>query len=63
MPLVVICGQPCSGKSTVAKRIAEICKNKGSEVVLVDEESLHLSRDPSYKGALFSAVLNTTISQ
>ena len=50
MPLVVICGHPSSGKSTVAKHIAEACKQKGSEVVLVDEEALHLTRNASYKG-------------
>ncbi|KAL4534314.1 hypothetical protein Ndes2437B_g03595 [Nannochloris sp. 'desiccata'] len=49
MPLIVICGHPCSGKTTVAKRIAEACLLKGSEVIHVDEESLHLLRDASYK--------------
>ena len=52
MPLVVICGHPCSGKSNVAKLIEEDCKEKGIEVVLVDEEALYLTRDASYKGKL-----------
>jgi protein KTI12 len=55
MPLIVICGHPCSGKTTIAKRIAEACKEKGSEVIHVDEASLHLVRDASYKGTTKSS--------
>lgn len=50
MPLLVICGQPSSGKSSIAQRIAHICKEKGHEVIVVNEESSHLNRNDSYKG-------------
>ena len=50
MPLVVISGLPSSGKSTVAAALAEVCRQAGQEVVLVDEDSLHLQRNESYKG-------------
>ena len=49
MPLIVICGHPCSGKSTVVKQIVAACKAKGCDVVHVEEEALHLTRDASYK--------------
>ena len=34
MPLVVICGQPCSGKSTVATALAEVSSNCLSQQLL-----------------------------
>lgn len=50
MPLVVICGQPSSGKSTVARRLAQELQAAGVEALIVDEPSLHLKRDESYRG-------------
>ena len=58
MPLIVICGHPCSGKSTVAQRIAEICRQRGGDAVVVDEESLHLVRNDSYKGTCVRTYIN-----
>lgn len=48
MPLVVVCGQPSSGKSTVAAQLASAFGCCGLDVALVDEPSLHFSRDTSY---------------
>ncbi|KAK9822874.1 hypothetical protein WJX81_008058 [Elliptochloris bilobata] len=48
MPLVVLCGQPCTGKSTVAAALAEVLRSKGLEVEVLSETSLHLERDASY---------------
>lgn len=50
MPLIVISGLPCSGKSTVAATLADLCRQLGQEVQIVDEDSLHLQRNDSYKG-------------
>lgn len=50
MPLVVLCGHPCSGKSHVAAQLAEMFRQKGVEVVVVDEASLHLERNAAYRG-------------
>ncbi len=50
MPLVVVCGQPCSGKSTVAAKLAEAFRALGWETHVVSEPSLHLERDAAYKG-------------
>jgi hypothetical protein len=55
MPLIVISGLPCSGKSTVAGALADLCRQRGQEVQIVDEESLHLQRNDSYKGGPRSA--------
>ncbi|RAL40129.1 hypothetical protein DM860_008269 [Cuscuta australis] len=50
MALVVICGQPCSGKSATAACLAEALKNTDAKtsVRIVDETSFHLSRNYSY---------------
>lgn len=63
MPLVVLCGQPSSGKSTVAGQLAEAFKNKGYEVQIVDEPSFHLIRNEAYQGGwqYHGHVGNTTL--
>ncbi len=51
MPLVLICGQPCSGKSAVAAQLVQVLQARGiSTCNLIDEPSLHLLRNTSYKG-------------
>lgn len=47
MPLVVLAGQPASGKSTVAAQLVELLQQAGT-VELVDEPSLHLERNAAY---------------
>uniref|UniRef100_A0A0D6QVS8 Protein KTI12 homolog n=1 Tax=Araucaria cunninghamii TaxID=56994 RepID=A0A0D6QVS8_ARACU len=51
MALVLICGQPCSGKSTVAdclKRTLQSQPSLDRNVRVVDEPSLHLDRNRCY---------------
>ncbi|WCJ22130.1 hypothetical protein M5689_004231 [Euphorbia peplus] len=50
MALVVICGQPCSGKSTAAVCLEEALKESESKLTvrIVSESSLHLDRNQSY---------------
>ncbi|XP_057481563.1 protein KTI12 homolog [Actinidia eriantha] len=50
MALVVICGQPCSGKSKAALCLAEALKDSESKptVRIIDETSFHLNRNQSY---------------
>ncbi|XP_047334610.1 protein KTI12 homolog [Impatiens glandulifera] len=50
MALVVICGQPCSGKTTVATSIYKALEESESKptVRIVNETSLHLDRNKSY---------------
>ncbi|XP_073000228.1 protein KTI12 homolog [Typha latifolia] len=50
MALVVICGQPCSGKSTAAICLAEALQDAEAKptVRIIDESSLHLGRNQSY---------------
>eukprot|EP01135_Chromosphaera_perkinsii_P006623 Nk52_evm25s554 gene=Nk52_evmTU25s554 len=40
MPLVVMCGYPCSGKSKRANELCEYLKSKGKDVVLLNDEFL-----------------------
>ncbi|KAE8719406.1 Protein KTI12-like protein [Hibiscus syriacus] len=50
MALVVICGQPCSGKSTAARCLAEALNDSECKqtVRIIDEASFHLERNQSY---------------
>ena len=50
MPLIVVSGLPSSGKSSAATALADVCRALGQDVVVVDEDSLHLRRNDSYKG-------------
>lgn len=51
MALVVMCGQPCSGKSEAAACLAAALRSSVPDVTVrvIDESSLHLGRDESYK--------------
>ncbi|KAK9676004.1 hypothetical protein RND81_11G047400 [Saponaria officinalis] len=50
MALVVICGQPCSGKSTAATCLAEALRDSESKptVRIIDETLFHLDRNQTY---------------
>ncbi|KAJ3681435.1 hypothetical protein LUZ60_015924 [Juncus effusus] len=52
MALVVMCGQPCSGKSTAALHLAGALQSSAEDlrlaVRIIDESSLHLGRNQSY---------------
>ncbi|KAG0466096.1 hypothetical protein HPP92_017676 [Vanilla planifolia] len=55
MALVVICGQPCSGKSTAALCLASALEatEPKPKVRIIDEFSLNLSRNRSYAGLIY----------
>ncbi len=60
MRLVLICGQPASGKSTVAQQLAAAFQQQyGLPVELIeDPDTLHLTRDAAYAGpAAFQSAL------
>jgi protein KTI12 len=46
--LVIMCGVPCSGKSTAAAELASALSAKGIRTTTVDEPSLHLHRNAGY---------------
>uniref|UniRef100_A0A2P2JW63 Protein KTI12 homolog n=1 Tax=Rhizophora mucronata TaxID=61149 RepID=A0A2P2JW63_RHIMU len=50
MALVVICGQPCSGKSMAALCLSEALRELESKLTIriIDEASFHLDRNQSY---------------
>lgn len=51
MALVVMCGQPCSGKSSAAAALIKALeKAKSKPVSLINEPSLNLDRNESFKG-------------
>jgi len=50
MALVLMCGQPCSGKSTAAACLIKALEQQhGTPVILIDEPSLNLDRNHSYQ--------------
>ncbi|EIE18514.1 chromatin associated protein KTI12 [Coccomyxa subellipsoidea C-169] len=49
MALLVISGQPCSGKSTVAAELTQMLVGKGLEVIIIDEPGLSMTRNQSYR--------------
>uniref|UniRef100_A0ACD6A2I3 Uncharacterized protein n=2 Tax=Avena sativa TaxID=4498 RepID=A0ACD6A2I3_AVESA len=51
MALVVMCGQPCSGKSEAAACLAAALRSSLTDITVrvIDESSLHLGRNDSYK--------------
>ncbi|KAL0035993.1 hypothetical protein WJX77_010483 [Trebouxia sp. C0004] len=49
MPLVVLCGQPSSAKSSVASAIAQHLHSQGHEFVLISEDTLHQERNVAYR--------------
>ncbi len=50
MALVVVSGQPCSGKSSASAKLKELLQSKGLQVHIIDEPSLQLIRNDSYEG-------------
>lgn len=66
MPLVIIAGRPCTGKTTFAQILRDFLVSKGcAKVVLVNEESLKINKYDGYstsnkekdtRGGLKSAV-------
>lgn len=50
MPLVLLSGQPCCGKSTIAGQLAEHLRGHGLEVIVVSVETVGLERNAAYKG-------------
>lgn len=48
MPLVVMVGGPCSGKTYFANKIKEYYESKGNTIHLINEESLNVSKKDCY---------------
>eukprot|EP00899_Mesostigma_viride_P010036 jgi/Mesvir1/19033/Mv12797-RA.1 len=53
MALVIVCGQPCSGKSTIVSQLCTVLKNAtpNRNVVVIDEPSLNLEKKTCYQDA------------
>lgn len=52
MPLIVVSGNPCCGKTTVVNELVSKLESNGLGVVVVSEDGLGLRRNDSYKGDL-----------
>jgi protein KTI12 len=64
MAVVIICGQPCSGKSTAAACLTKALeKASNMPVILIDEPSLNLDRNSAYQGLspLLSMILTRAL--
>jgi tRNA uridine 5-carbamoylmethylation protein Kti12 len=49
MPLVIIAGHPCSGKSTVASAARDVLTSAGLDVQVVSENALFPDRNKCYQ--------------
>ena len=63
MPLITLCGYPCVGKTKFANILAEhIVQNINSaNCIIVNEESLHLSKPEHYKSASQEKILRQNL--
>eukprot|EP01132_Coremiostelium_polycephalum_P008514 gene8514-10467_t len=52
MPLIIITGPPCSGKSSRAKDIYDHFTAQGKKVLIISEESLLINKNEGYKNSL-----------
>ena len=53
MPLVIICGYPCSGKSKIAEELKTFLENsKRKTVHMTGDDSIDLKRNVVYAGIL-----------
>ena len=51
MPLVILCGFPCSGKSTVTKHVQEVLREKYNVTVKIISDHDHaVSKNATYLG-------------
>lgn len=57
MPLVMLCGQPSSGKSTLAAHLAQLFQEAGHTPVIVDESILHMDKSFAHAGLLLRRLL------
>jgi len=51
MPLLLMCGYPCSGKSTVASKLRDYFVTQGKRVEIVSDDSCGLDRNITYNSA------------
>ena len=54
MPLVILCGVPCSGKTTVTNELVQVFRDRGicKKIQIINEESLLLNRKECYASSL-----------
>ena len=50
MPLIVLTGLPCSGKTILAIMLKVYLESKSMEVEIVNEESLNIDKNVGYSG-------------
>jgi tRNA uridine 5-carbamoylmethylation protein Kti12 len=65
MPLVIVSGHPCVGKTTFANNLLNKLKlvKDPSKIFLINEESLHYEREEFYQGTIssFSSLFSSSV--
>ena len=61
MPLVILSGYPCSGKSLFALQLSEYLTSQGQNAVIVNEESLGISKAEGYKDSAAEKVTRASL--
>eukprot|EP00049_Salpingoeca_infusionum_P012398 m.226990 g.226990 ORF g.226990 m.226990 type:complete len:273 (+) comp15172_c0_seq1:138-956(+) len=52
MPLVIMCGFPCSGKSTRAQELVEHLTSEGKQVILIGDDTLGIDKAATYASSI-----------
>ena len=52
MPLIVICGLPCSGKTTRANELKSYFQEKGSTVYMINDDLFGAKRNETYSSSI-----------
>lgn len=61
MPLVMLSGYPCSGKTRFAQQLSEYLVGQGQSVLIVNEESLGISKAEGYKSSAAEKVTRSSL--
>ena len=53
MPLIIICGNPCSGKTTFTNRLKDYLQSTRSieRIIVINEESLNINKQLGYSNS------------
>lgn len=51
MPLIIVTGRPCTGKTSFSSELALYLHDKGCKVEVINEERLNISKSEGYKSS------------
>ena len=61
MPLIVVCGKPCVGKTQFSNKLYSYLQSKSCKVYLINEESEKISKLKGYENSLAEKSTRATL--